>query len=265
MWGRIATISCVLTLSASIVLARIHPFGDAGLFETTGIANPIMEGSSTPSEVRAILTTKCADCHSLRTRSPQYGRFAPVSWLMERDINRGRQAMNLALWSSYSADQQQTFAAKIVQETREHEMPLLQYRMIHWNSGVSDADIRILANWAHASFGSTGGPSNSLIGEGDPSRGRPLFEKRCVGCHALTKNHEGPHLQGVYGRSSGSIADYAYSPALKKAKIVWDQQSLDKWLTDPDALVPGNNMDFLVSKSQERLDLIAFLRQISSK
>jgi cytochrome c len=105
----------------------------------------------------------------------------------------------------------------------------------------------------------------TTVGEGDPSRGRPLFEKRCVGCHTLTRNHEGPKLQGVYGRSSGSIADYAYSPALKKAKIVWDQQSLDKWLTDPDALVPGNNMDFLVSRPQERLDLIAFLRQISSK
>jgi len=173
--------------------------------------------------------------------------------------------MNLDLWGSYSAEQRQTFAAKIVQETRAHEMPLIQYRMIHWNSSVSDADIRILANWAHTSFGSAHGPSNSLIGEGDPLRGRPLFEKRCVGCHALTKNYEGPQLQGVYGRSSGSIVDYVYSPALKKAKIVWDQQSLDKWLTDPDALVPGTDMYFFVSRPQERLDLIAFLRQMSGK
>jgi len=59
--------------------------------------------------------------------------------------------------------------------------------------------------------------------------------------------------------------DYVYSPALKKAKIVWDQQSLDKWLTDPDALVPGTDMYFFVSRPQERLDLIAFLRQMSGK
>jgi cytochrome c len=92
-----------------------------------------------------------------------------------------------------------------------------------------------------------------------------LFEKRCTGCHSLTENHEGPQLAGVYGRTSGTVASYAYSPALKKAGVVWDAESLDKWLSDPDSLVPGNAMDFLVSRSQERQDLIAYLKQISGK
>lgn len=111
-----------------------------------------MEHSLVPSDVRALLTAKCADCHSLHMHSPLYGRFAPVSWLMERDINRGRQVMNLAPWDGYSPDQQQTLAAKTVQETREHDMPLLQYRFIHWNSRISDSDIKTPDNWAHASF-----------------------------------------------------------------------------------------------------------------
>jgi cytochrome c len=72
-------------------------------------------------------------------------------------------------------------------------------------------------------------------------------------------------LQGVFGRSAGSVADYTYSSSLKKAKLTWDDSTLDKWLTDPDAFVPGNNMDFLVSKPQERKDLIAFLRKSSGK
>jgi len=266
-WGRISTISCALTLIASLALARIHPFGDAGLFKAAGGANSIMKGSSVPAAVRAILASKCADCHSMETRSPFYGHLAPVSWLMERDINRGRQAMNIALWETYSADQQQTFAAKIVQETREHEMPLLQYRLIHWNSRVTDSEIRILADWAHSSpgSGSGAGQSDSQANVGDPSRGQTLFTKRCVGCHALTANREGPRLQGVFGRAAGSVADYAYSPSLKKAHITWDDSTLDKWLTDPDAFVPGNNMDFLVSKSQDRKDLIAYLRSINGK
>jgi cytochrome c len=203
----------------------------------------------------------------MQTKSPFYGRLAPVSWLMERDINRGRQAMNLALWDSYSADQQQTFAAKIVQETREHEMPLLQYRIIHWNSRVTGTEIRTLADWAHASSGSGSVTGQSVLpaSAGDASRGQALFEKRCVGCHALTANHEGPKLQGLFGRAAGSVADYAYSPALKKARVMWDEATLDRWLTDPDAFVPGNNMDFLISKSQERKDLIAFLRKSSGK
>jgi cytochrome c len=265
--GRITAISCVLTLTAAFALARIHPFGDAGLFKVTGEANPVMKGSTVPAEVRSILATKCADCHSMQTKSPFYGHLAPVSWLMERDINRGRQAMNLALWDSYSADQQQTFAAKIVQETREHEMPLLQYRMIHWNSRVTGTEIRTLADWAHASSGSGSetGQSDLPTSSGDASRGQALFEKRCVGCHSLTANHEGPKLQGVFGRAAGSVADYAYSPSLKKANVMWDEATLDKWLTDPDAFVRGNNMDFLISKPQERKDLIAFLRNSSGK
>ena len=265
--GRIATICCSLTLVASFALARFHPFGDARLFKATGGANPIMKGSTVPAEVRSILASKCADCHSLETKSPFYGHLAPVSWLMERDINRGRQAMNLALWDSYSADQQQTFAAKIVQEISEHEMPLPQYRMIHWNSHVTGTEIRTLADWAHASSGSGSGAEQSAlpVAAGDPSRGQALFEKRCVGCHALTANHEGPRLQGVFGRAAGSIADYAYSPALKKSNVIWDETTLDKWLTDPDAFVPGNNMDFLVSKPQERKDLVAYLRKTSGR
>jgi cytochrome c len=264
--SKIGIISCALAIAASLALARIHPFGDAGLFKAAGKTNPIMASSKVPAEVRTILASKCADCHSMETRSPFYGHLAPMSWLMERDINRGRQAMNLALWDSYSADQQQTLASKIVQETREHKMPLLQYRLIHWNSRVTDPEIRSLADWAHASSGSGAGAEHSdLSAAGDPSRGQALFEKRCVGCHSLTANHEGPRLQGVFGRAAGSVAGYAYSPSLKKANLTWDETTLDKWLTDPDALVPDNNMDFLVSKPQERKDLIAFLRKSSGK
>ena len=100
---------------------------------------------------------------------------------------------------------------------------------------------------------------------GDITRGKMLFEKSCAGCHALTQNHEGPQLQGVYGRRSGAVVNFAYSPALKRAHIVWDDKSLDKWLTDPDAFIPGNEMDFQVSKPQERQDLISYLKQSSGK
>jgi cytochrome c len=51
------------------------------------------------------------------------------------------------------------------------------------------------------------------------------------------------------------------SDALKKARIVWDADSLDKWLADPDVFLPGNNMDFHVAKPEERRDLIQFLKQ----
>ena len=265
--SRVATASiCVaIAFMASLALARAHPFGDAGLYAAKGAETPILNHSQVPSEVRAILVEKCADCHSTQTRVPIYGRFAPASWLMERDIVAAREAMNLSFWDRYSAEQQQTFAAKIAQETKAHQMPLPQYRLIHWNARVTDAEIRTLAGWARATSEPDAGQEAGVAGEGDPVRGKQLFEKRCTGCHALTKNHQGPQLQGVYGRTSGTVPDYAYSTALKKAKIAWDETSLDKWLTDPDAFLPGNNMDFLVSRPQERLDLISYLRQSSGK
>jgi cytochrome c len=266
---RAALIWSIGALAASLLLARVHPFGDAGLYARKGAAMPILNDDrnrgQVPDDVRAILVEKCADCHSNETRAPFYGRFAPVAWLLERDIQKGRGAMNFDRWDSYSGTQQQTFAAKMVQETRSHEMPLLQYRLIHWNTRIADSDIRALSSWARAMSGSEAGPLEQAGGEGDPIRGKALFEKRCTGCHALTQNHEGPRLQGVYGRTAGSVAGFAYSAALKKAAMVWDEKTLDRWLTDPDAFIAGNDMDFLVSKPQERQDLISYLRQTSGK
>lgn len=258
-----SAVAGLIAVGVSLALARVHPFGDAGLHTTSFANTPIMEHSPVPPEVRAILAGKCADCHSTQARSPIYSRFAPVSWLMERDITRGRQAMNLTLWGRYSVDQQETLAAKIVGETKAHEMPLPQYRLIHWNSSVNDAEIQTLASWAHASPGSSGCESKQQAGEGDAFQGKELFEKRCSGCHSLTQNRQGPRLQGVYGRVSGSVADYAYSRALKKSQITWDEKYLEQWLADPDTLLPGNNMDFLVPKPQERQDIISYLRQSS--
>ena len=100
---------------------------------------------------------------------------------------------------------------------------------------------------------------------GDPARGKEVFEKRCTGCHSLEENREGPKLQGVYGRTSGTAPGFTYSEAIIKAAVVWDESSLEQWLTDTDALVPGNNMDFHVPKPQERRDVVSFLKQQSGK
>jgi len=301
--GRAASIFFVVALVMSLLLARAHPFGDAGLYASTSAQMPIGENTTVPPEVRAILIAKCADCHSMETRLPVYdqvaGRLAPASWLMERDIVKGRKAMDLDQWSSYSAEQQQIFAAKMVQETKTHAMPLLQYRMVHRNARITDADVRTLAQWAHgiadieqqtvpepapvakaavvrsasvATQAASAGEEHVLSpatavdavnqppGEGDAVRGKDVFERRCTGCHAMDADREGPRLQGVYGRSSGAVAGFEYSTALKQAHIVWDDATLEQWLADPDTLVPENNMDFHVAKPQERQDLIEFLK-----
>ena len=95
--------------------------------------------------------------------------------------------------------------------------------------------------------------------------GKALFEKRCGGCHALDRDKEGPRLGGVYGRTAGSLNSFEYSDALKKSKIKWVEDTLDKWLTDTEKLVPNNDMTFHVEKAEERSEIISYLKQNSGR
>ena len=95
---------------------------------------------------------------------------------------------------------------------------------------------------------------------GDPTRGETLYQG-CQDCHSIEKNDVGPMHKGVIGRTSGAVQGYNYSPALKKARIVWTEENLDKWLADPQQLVPGTKMFYEVKSPQDRADLIAFLRE----
>jgi cytochrome c len=236
---RAAAIACVMMLMTSLLLGRVHPFGNAAIYSAQVASGPIMEHSSVPPVVRAALVAKCADCHSMQTQAPLYGRFAPISWLIERDILNGRKKVNLSLWESYSADQQEIIKAKIVQETKSREMPLPQYRMIHWDASITDADVRAFTQWTRQMPALQAGSAIPASEPGDPARGREVFEKRCTGCHSLQENREGPKLQGVYGRTSGTVPGFTYSQALIKAGVVWDESSLERWLMDTDAFVPA--------------------------
>jgi cytochrome c len=95
---------------------------------------------------------------------------------------------------------------------------------------------------------------------GDPVHGQQVY-KICSACHSIDKNGAGPKHQGVLGRTAGTVPDYHYSPALQKSGIVWNDETLDKWLTDPQALVPGTTMFYAVKSAQDRADVIEFLKQ----
>jgi cytochrome c len=94
--------------------------------------------------------------------------------------------------------------------------------------------------------------------------GKELFVRRCSGCHAPDMNKEGPRLRGVYGRKSASAPDFAYSEALKKAGIRWDDATLDKWLSDPDAMVPDTDMAFRLASGEERKAVIGYLKSLGN-
>ena len=96
-------------------------------------------------------------------------------------------------------------------------------------------------------------------------RGKEVFAKRCGGCHSTDSNKEGPRLRGVYGRKAAGASGFDYSDALKKARIHWDDVSLDRWLTDPDAMVPDTDMAFRLTDGDERKAVIAYLKSLSAR
>jgi len=94
---------------------------------------------------------------------------------------------------------------------------------------------------------------------GDVDRGKMLYQG-CQACHSIDANDLGPKHRGVVGRRAGSVTDYSYSNALKSSGLVWDEATLDRWLSNPSALVPGTKMYFKLDDAQMRADVIAYLK-----
>lgn len=99
----------------------------------------------------------------------------------------------------------------------------------------------------------------------DAERGGALYESRCFGCHSLDANRIGPMHRGVFGRKAGAVTDFAYSSAVKNSPIVWDDATLDRWLANTQAVIPGTRMNFRVANPEDRADIIAYLKKESGK
>lgn len=102
----------------------------------------------------------------------------------------------------------------------------------------------------------------------DLKRGKLLFIQ-CRACHDLQPEAApkvGPNLNGIIGRKSASVEDFAYSPALAKANIVFDKATLERWIEKPSAVVPGNAMAFAgVPSAEDRAALIKYIEKESAK
>jgi cytochrome c len=94
--------------------------------------------------------------------------------------------------------------------------------------------------------------------------GEKIFKTYCSVCHTVEpgKNKIGPSLAGVVGRKAGTAPGYSYSDANKKSGITWTEEELDKYLTDPRAVVPGTKMIFAGLKNpDQRKAVIAYLKE----
>jgi hypothetical protein len=106
--------------------------------------NNLLADPSLNPQVRSILLRACADCHSYQTRLPWYGRISPVSWLIVRHMDRGREKLNFSEWPQNSANQKQDIADSV----DKSEMPLPSYLLMHRQARLTPADRKAIARWA---------------------------------------------------------------------------------------------------------------------
>ena len=94
-------------------------------------------------------------------------------------------------------------------------------------------------------------------------RGSKIYAAKCSACHSAHENNIGPAHAGVLGRKAGKARDYEYSDALAKSKVVWDRVNLERWLTDPEKVIPGQRMGYRLSLPAERADVVTYLATLA--
>jgi cytochrome c len=123
----------------------------------------------------------------------------------------------------------------------------------------------IQARLAMATLGMTLGLTGVACADGDPVRGEARFQD-CAACHRLEAgvNNVGPSLHGIFTRKAGELTDFRYSSAMKRSGIVWTPETLNTFISDPQAMVPANRMPYAgMTNAGDRADLIAYLSKAS--
>lgn len=116
--------------------------------------NPPVEESQTifatghvPPDVRAIIDRSCNDCHTNTVKWPWYSNFAPVSWLVVEDVDKGRKELNFSTWGTYKPKRQEHKLEEICEQVEKGEMPLKNYLYLHRSAKLSEADRQRLCEW----------------------------------------------------------------------------------------------------------------------
>ncbi len=143
MKARLAGVFVLMVLVIQVVPA---PFR----IETAGseTSHSVEADPSVPAPVKAVLRRACMDCHSEQTRVPWYGRVAPVSWMLARDVGKGREAMNLSRWLQERPSMRMALAAIACEDVRSGRMPPPAYSMMHPEARLSPRDIEALCKWS---------------------------------------------------------------------------------------------------------------------
>lgn len=112
--------------------------------------NDLIYNNQLPEPVSKMIKESCYDCHSNETKYPWYSHIAPVSWLVVRDIELGREELNFSYWESQNKMEKAKNLDKIIDEVTDENMPMPIYTIIHSNAKLSDEKRQELTEWAES-------------------------------------------------------------------------------------------------------------------
>jgi cytochrome c len=98
-----------------------------------------------------------------------------------------------------------------------------------------------------------------------PPDGAALFKQQCALCHTTSASdppRQGPTLFDIVGRAAGTAEGFRYSPGFASAKFKWDEPKLDAWLADPQAMIPGAIMPYRQARSEIRMAIVGYLKEL---
>lgn len=151
-----------LTLAVLFVLAQaVRP----------AMTNPPVDESRTmqatmrvPAEVGAVLERSCNDCHSSKTDWPWYSKVTPVNWYLANHVREGRRELSFSEWGTYSPKKAARKLQEICEQVEHGEMPIKSYLLIHPSAKLSDAERKLLCDWANQ--------AKASVTAGQPSDGQ---------------------------------------------------------------------------------------------
>ena len=110
---------------------------------------PLLAGADVPPSVVDVFAGACINCHSEKTRWPWYSHLAPASWIIENDVKRARERLNLSRWDNLDAVEQRVLLTAIATVIENREMPLHRYVVLHPGVMVSTNDSVRVIEWTH--------------------------------------------------------------------------------------------------------------------
>ena len=110
----------------------------------------ILSGADIDPETLGLIQRACQNCHSFNTELPLYGRIAPMSWLMARDVQQARLHMNLSQWREYPAKDRVMLLSEVGSAVRNHVMPVQRYVLLHSEARLSDPERDRIYRWTRA-------------------------------------------------------------------------------------------------------------------